>query len=291
MSELSPFLKEISAFIEARSMDVIRVSESYRGDEIATAEYKAVSPCQDVYSVAKTFTMTALGILYDRGLLRPDEKICDILADELPEAGMDPRWYGSTVDMALRHRLGLPGGFLDIDVNPSSDFTEDFLKYLFTYPLAYAPDTESRYSDGAYYLLARIGEKRAGMPLDSFLWREMLTKLDFQEMAWSHCPRGHVIGATGLYVHASDMVKLGLVYLNGGLYKGKRVLSREWTDLAVSRQYALDWNGDRSAYGKGGMYGQQLLVLPGQHRAVAIQSFCGDIGPLNGWIMQYGDRP
>ncbi len=286
---MSPFLEACRAFVEAQP--VIRLSQAYGDGEIETLECAPAAFCQNVYSVAKTFTMTALGVLYDRGSLRLEEKICDVLADELPESGMDARWRQSTVGMALKHQLGLPAGFLDIDVNRSADFTEDFLRYTLTQPLAYEPGTDARYSDGAYYLLARVAEKKAGMTLDNFLWRTLLLPLDFQEMAWSHCPMGHAIGATGLYIHSSDMVKLGMVYLNGGTYRGKRVLSEEWTALAVSRGFALDWDEQAITYAKGGMYGQLLMVLPAQRRAVAIQSFGADVNRVAERIRAYGDRP
>ncbi len=285
---MSCFLEACRAFIGDEP--VIRVSEVWRDGEIETMELMRINACQNVYSVAKTFTMTALGLLYDRGLLRLDEKICAVLADELPPSGMDPRWENATVEMALLHRLGLPLGFLDIDVNRSSSFTEDFLRYTLTYPLVYEPDTESRYSDGAYYLLARVAEKKAGMPLDNFLWRTLLTQLDFQEMAWSHCPMGHVIGATGLYIHSADMVKLGMVYLDGGMYRGRRVLSENWTSLVVSRGYALNWDKRHITYLKSGMYGQELVVVPSQHRVVALQSYKADSRRIVEWISDYGDR-
>ncbi|MBO4298144.1 MAG: beta-lactamase family protein [Clostridia bacterium] len=288
---MSRFLKEIDAFIDTQPFDIIRLSQSYRGGEIETLERTRTNPCQNVYSVAKTFTMTALGLLFDRGLLRPDEKICDILKDELPESGMDERWRGSTVEMALTHRLGLPGGFLDIDVSRSSEFTEDFLGYTLTYPLAYEPGAEARYSDGAYYLLARVAEKKAGMPVDNFLWRELLTKLDFQEMAWSHCPRGHVIGATGLYVNSIDMVKLGLLYLDRGLYRGERMLSEEWVNLAIEREFALDWDEEHRIFYKGGMHGQKLIIAPEQGRVVALQAFGANSQTIAEWVRDYGDRP
>ncbi len=36
------------------------------------------NPCNDIYSVTKVFTVTALGFLYDQGLWKPDDKICDL---------------------------------------------------------------------------------------------------------------------------------------------------------------------------------------------------------------------
>ena len=291
IAELSPFLSRCLAFVKDQSLRIIRVSEVYQGGEINTAECLSVSPCQNVYSIAKTFTMTAIGILYDKGLLRLNEKICDILSNETPKNGMDPRWQNATVEMALTHRLGLPEGFLDIDVQPSSSFTDNFLKYLFTYPLSYEPNTEARYSDGAYYLLARIVESKTGISLENYLWKEILTRLDFQELAWSHCPRGHAIGATGLYVHSADLVKLGMVYLNDGVYRNDRILSEEWVKTAIAREYALNRYGKHGAYGKGGMFGQELIVVPNQQRVIAIQAFCNDLSKINDFIFDYGNQP
>lgn len=278
-------------FISSQPFEIIRMTEIYEGGEPETVECTPTNPCQNLYSVAKTFTMTAIGLLYDKGMLRLDVKICDIFADELPDKGVDERWYNSTIETALKHRLGLPGGFLDIDVHRSSEFTDDFLRYLFTYPLMYTPDTKEAYSDGAFYLLARIGEKKSGMTLDNFLWENLLRKLDFQEMAWSHCPKGHVIGATGLYMHSSDAAKLGLVYLEKGVYHGERVLSEEWTEMAVSRGYAFDWDEQHRIYYKGGMNGQRLIIAPEQKRVVVMQSYGGNSQVVAEWVRDYGNRP
>lgn len=283
---MSKFIDDCAEFITAQSLDITRVSV-YKDGIIETVECVPANPCQNCYSVAKAFTMTAIGLLYDRGMIKLDEKICDIFSEELPKSGMDPRWYDCTVEMALKHRLGLPGGFLDIDCNPSSMFGEDYLNYMFTYPLEYTPDTDRVYSDGAYYLLSRIVEKKTGMGTDNFLWKEMLYKLGFQEMAWSHCPMGHVMGATGLYIHTSDMVKLGAVYLNGGTYNRERLISEEWVKLATENEYSLNWDEDRMMYSKGGMRGQKLFVIPSKNLAGAILSFEGDSDAVSDWIKNY----
>ena len=284
---MSRFLDELMQFINEKQYNVIRVSQVCGDGEIETAERREDCICRNTYSVSKTFTMTAIGLLVDRGLLRVDEKVCDILKDELPESGMDERWHISTVETALKHRLGLPGGFLDIDVTRSQEFTRDFLRYMLTYPLQYEPETGERYSDGAYYLLSRIAEKRAGMPIDDFLWKELLWDMDYRELAWSRCPMGHPMGATGLYINSADMVKLGQLYLSGGMYHGKRLLSEEWTKQAMEKGYAIDCDRQRKVFHKGGMYGQLLLMVPEQNRAIAVQSFGADGGEICKWVGEY----
>ncbi len=287
---MSRFLNELSAFLDTQSFPVIRIAEMHNGQAPAVLERAAANPCQNLYSVAKTFTMTAIGLLYDRHLIELDERVCDILADELPTAGMDERWYLGTVEMALTHKLGLPGGFLDIDVHHGTkEFGFDYLHYMLTYPLDYTPGEGEAYSDGAFYLLSRIVAKRANLPMENLLWKELFFPLGYREAAWSRCPMGYAMGATGLYITAEDAVKLGQVYLTGGLYEGKRILSEEWTAIAVRHHFALDWDHTHTIYAKGGMCGQSLMVCPSQNRVLMMQSYGGDCGAVMDFVRHYKD--
>ena len=287
---MSKFLDDFEAFIRTQPFDFIRFSHYVDGSKIETLEHIPANRCQNTYSVAKLFTATAIGMLWDRGLLRLDEKICDIFRDELPD-GTDERWEMNTVETVLTHRAGLPGGFMDIDCAPMQQFTRDYLGYLFTHPLAYTPDTESRYSDSASYLLSRVVSKITGQKLDDFLWENLLWDMEFAEMAWSCCPQGYPMGATGLHIHSEDMVKLGILYLHKGVYNGKRYLSEEWCNLTLENCYSIDWDETHSVYFKGGMYGQKLLVAPAQNRVIAMQAFGANSDVVAEWVRDYVRQP
>lgn len=286
---MSKFLDDCMKFIDTQPFDIIRMSEIHNDGEPETVNRMEISFCQNIYSGAKAYAMTAIGILYDQGKIRMEDKVCDILREFVPESGMDPRWETSTVDWAITHKLGIPGGFLDIDCNKSSDFTDDFLNYMLTYPLAYTPGTDRRYADGSTYVLSRLVSAITGEKLDDFLWRELLVKMDFQEMAWSHCPKGYPIGATGMYVNSSDMVKLGYLYLKNGMYRGERLLSEEWVKMVLDREYVFEWDPTRSFFFKGGMYGQKLAVYPGQNRVIAMQGYGANSDVVTKWIRDYKD--
>ena len=286
---MSQFLDALAAYTETLPFGVFRFAEIVGDSDPETVEFVATNRCQNVYSVAKAFAMTAVGILWDRGQLRLEDKICDILSDALPESGMDERWRLCTVQMALAHRAGLPGGFLDIDVTPARTFGEDYLRYMLTAPLRYTPGTDSIYSDGAYYLVSRVAEAVSGLPLDDFIWKEIGLPLAFDELAWSHCPQGHAMGATGLYLSAGDMAKLGALYLGGGVYQGKRIFSEAWRDLAVEKRFSLDPHRTGAYYAKGGMNGQKLYIIPGQNRVVAMQSYGGNTEVIGDWIAAWKD--
>lgn len=282
----TPFLEAFRAKALELNTNLFSVSE-LRGDgDPVTLSLAETNPCQDVYSVAKAYTVTAVGLLYDRGLLSPDEMITDVLGDDLP-AGCDPKWYTTPLDWVLRHHVGLPAGFLDIDAVDANIFGEDFLAYFLSHPLGEDHGTAHHYTDGAFYLAGRLVEKRAGMPLDTFLWKELFYPLGYREAAWSRCPRGYAMGATGLYIRSEDMTKLGAVYMGGGVYHGRRYLSEEWVNLVRARGYELGRVGIRDAFGKGGAFGQMLLIIPEESRVVAWQGFGGDIWPLIRFAADY----
>lgn len=221
------------------------------------------------YSVAKAFTMTAIGMLWDQGRIRVEDSVYEILQDEFPE-GFDLGWKEVTVEHLLTHKVGFGRGFLDIDVEDISEYpSDDFQKIVLLEPLVHTPGTKYVYTDAAYYLLSRIVTKISGQRLDDFL-RPMLFKvMGFQELAWSTCPSGYCMGATGLYMRTRDMVKLGFVYANAGCYYGERVVSEEWVKLVMEQGYEFKLQGDTEIYAKGGMYGQMLAFIPEQHLACA----------------------
>jgi CubicO group peptidase (beta-lactamase class C family) len=80
------------------------------------------------------------------------------------------------------------------------------------------------------------------------------------------------MGATGLYLRTEDMVKLGILYLNKGLWKGTRVISEEWVDLVLEQGYEFKDQGNGWA-GKGGMNGQMLTFHTKKGLAVAWHSY------------------
>ena len=271
---MSVFLKAFSDFMGTREHHMHRVAEFRAGGEVACVQLSPSLPCQNIYSVAKVFTVAAVGILVDMGLLSTDDTVTEALGDLCPDA-FDPRWKETTVHMLLRHQVGLPESFMDIDSENAHTFGEDYLSYVMNHPLRADHGTKYTYTDASHYLLSCIVENRSGLSLDNLLWREMFYPMEFRDAAWSHCPRGHAIGSTGLYLRIEDMIKMGGLYLQGGVWNGQRLLSEKWVETAVERQYEFYPVGTQGAYGKGGMLGQMLLIIPQHQRVVAWQAASG----------------
>ena len=282
---MSRFLDDFKNRAEEWGYHIFRVSEITDKNDPETLEINPAGACLNSYSVAKVFTVTAIGMLYDKGLIALDEKVVDIFPEYVSEK-TDPLFNKMTVDHLMRHACGFTPGMLDIDCyGIHENFGEDFLKYIFETPLRYEPGTGSSYSDAAFYLLSRIFSAKYREKMDDYLWKTLFYPLGFQEVAWSRCPHNYPMGATGLYIRSRDMAKLGLVYLNKGIYQEKRIISEEWVDIVFSNSYELHPEADGKVLNKGGMFGQQLVIIPSQNRVVAWHGF--DNKPTKGNLLEW----
>lgn len=260
------------------------------GEQSVSIDITPASRCHNSYSTAKLFTAAAVGLLVDRAELSIDEPIYPILAPYFPET-FDPRWKEVTVEHLLTHFVGFGEDFRDIDIDsedPRSWGTDDYLGRAVSNDLVYPPGEKEVHSDAAFYLLSRVVAVRAGKGLDDFLRDEFFVPMRFAEYAFSRCPHGYALGATGIYLSAEDMAKFGAMYAAGGVYRGRRCLSEEYVRRSIQRHYALYPIGeDGFRFQKGGMNGQVIYINTRTGLAAAIQSFGGDLGDIEKILLEH----
>ncbi len=255
----------VKKVIADNGLNIYTVCE-YRDGICTTLDLTEAANCRNCYSVAKAFVVTAIGMLEDRGLLTTDDPVFPVFADRFP-ADYDEKWKRVTIAHAMTHTIGFARGFLDIDCDVMSEYpADDLLHMVLSHPLEYEPGAFYAYSDAAFYLLSRIVTEKSGMLLDDFLRQNLFVPMKFREYAMSKCPRGYPIGATGLYITTEDMLKLGILYMQNGVYEGKRYLSERFVQKALGR---FEFRVNRNGFAKGGMYGQLLYFDPVRKQVVA----------------------
>jgi hypothetical protein len=249
-------------------------------EDLKSTTIKGGNPCQNCYSVTKAYCVTAIGMLFDEGKIKVTDTIGSIFAEELAEYGIDPTaWNKVTIHDVMRHRAGFEHGLLDIDAEDSTKWdSQDYLKLVLSEPLVYEPGEKRVYTDAAFYLISRVVTKISGEMLDEFLAARLFNLTECREFAFSTCPEGYPIGATGLYIRSADVAKLGYIYLNGGTYGDTRIISQEWVETVIKNGYELGSSGD--GYAKGGMRGQYLYINFDKKVVVAWHSY--DPDDLNG---------
>jgi CubicO group peptidase (beta-lactamase class C family) len=132
-------------------------------------------------SVTKQFTATAIMLLVEDGKLRLDEDFTVYLPDYPKPA------QTITVDQLLTHTSGIPGytelpGFgiaVGMDVTPAQ-MIERFNRL----PLQFAPGTQIRYNNSAYFLLGAIIERVSGKSYADFMAERVFEPLGMRDTAY-----------------------------------------------------------------------------------------------------------
>lgn len=261
------------------------------------ADFQPGNPGHDCYSTAKAITSIAVGILYDRGLLKLTDTLGQYLGKYFTDK-TDPKWKDLTIHQVMRHRTGAKYG-IDFD-NTNAHLWEDpeWLHTLFAVPIVKEPESELVYSDGSYYIIGRVVEEITGMDLELFMQKEVFVPLGCHVNAWSRDVNGHTVGGTGLYFRTEDLAKIGWLWANEGMWGDRRIYSKEWSDLFVNFEidrvanygYGIARLADGVVAG-GGMYGQGVCADLNRKRAVAFHCFDphGKTAGLNGFCATMKD--
>ena len=98
---------------------------------------------------------------------------------------------------------------------------------------------------------------------------------------WGVDPNGYCIAASELCLSVEDMNKLGILFINKGIYKGKRIVSEEYVNMCSKGQIKTKGWGDYSnqfwmipegdGYRADGAYGQLTLIWPKYDLILSIQ--------------------
>ncbi|MBE6623674.1 MAG: serine hydrolase [Ruminococcaceae bacterium] len=266
--------------VEVHSITVYR-----RGEKIisfAVAPYD-LSHKKHIYSVSKSFTSTAIGIACDMGYLSLDEKIVDIFPEKCPENISE-----NLAEMTLLNVLSMNTGHENCVMQKMVN-SPDPVKAFLDEEVQYKPGTHFAYNTGATFIASACLTKRTSCTVLDFLSKHLFSHMGIECPKW-YSYAGISEGGVGIHMSTEDMAKLGFLYLNGGLWQGKRLLSKGYVKKAVSvlsdsalngsadwcAGYGLQfWRNAREGYRGDGAYGQLLMVFPKRDIVVALIGECG----------------
>lgn len=240
--------------------------------EISPEPYSA-DDVTEVYSLSKTFMSTVAGIAWDLGLFSLDDRLVDIFPDKVPEHISE-----NLAKMTVKNILSMNSGHESCRMG-FMKHSDDVVKEFMRHEPKFEPDTHFAYNTGATCVAAAIIERLTGRDFFDFAAEYLFLPLGITDAYWSKCEDGTCEGGVGLHISARSIAKLGIMYINNGMYNGKRILSKEWIDIATSAISDNSGNGDENwcagyglqiwrncsgGYRGDGAYGQFCVVLPEQ---------------------------
>ena len=234
----------------------------------------SIDKVHDIWSCTKSFTATAAGLMIEEGLIALDQ----------PAMEHEPLLRELYPTVTYRHFLTMTSGY---DAQGDSRWGEPSQDWSWTpydpAPPLFAPGTAYTYWDEAMIMAGRALTQAAGVSLNDYLDERVFRHIGITQREW--WGEGKVssdsimvkFGGTGLKMSAQEQARFGLLYLNGGRWKGEQLVPAAWVAAATSNQVPADLvlaDTDRKSADGRGTYGYNWWIIPAtdEHPAAAYTS-------------------
>ena len=281
-AEIACFLEKLATDREIGAQSVM-IARYGRVIAEAAREPYTLSLWKNAFSESKTLTALAIGFLFDEGKLRLDERLADIFPERIPalQKLVPP-------NLNLRHLLTMTSlaNFNEIQSMTSDDWVRDY----FDAGFHGAAGSAFQYNSLNSFMLSAVVKEKSGMGLSDYLERKLFRPLAIRNYCWEKSPDGVEKGGWGLYIRPEDLLKVGELLRENGLFRGERLLSERWMK-AMCRPHATPtentgdfrygfhvWVGKQSGSRLiNGMFGQNVIVYPETGYSVAVSASNPDL--------------
>lgn len=260
-------------------------SGNYHGDLVTWNR----SMLHHIHSDAKSITSACIGIAIDLGFIESvDESIFDYLPEHqhLNSDGKDKITIENLLTMtsALEwDEWGAPNNSPDNPVIGIWLSEKDPLSFILERSLIGEPGTYFNYCGGNMDVLGEILRYASNMSLDDFSNKYLFEPLGIDSRNWSQFENGVIDAASGLKITPRDIAKIGVTFLNEGVWNGTQIISERWVEKSAtpfpgnheinipgedSGRFGYSYSWWTKQYSISNMYfafgwgGQQIMVLP-----------------------------
>ena len=227
-----------------------------------------------IHSNTKSIMSTLIGIALDRA---------EIESVHQPVLDLFPNTFVANTDrrkriMTLKHLLTMTSGFncQDSYLHRYVGLTAmrrspDWAQHVLDLPMIAEPGQAFEYCNGVTFLLSAILQNVTGMTALDYAKKHLFQPLGISDVAWPSTPMGVTIGYGEMWLLPTDMAKFGWLFLNGGKWANRQIVSKAWVENATRRQtdgtlfdhYGYQWWLDVGGYYMAvGFQGQFIFVVP-----------------------------
>jgi CubicO group peptidase (beta-lactamase class C family) len=257
---LCSLLEEVnSKNVAINSILVIRngyiVLETNKGD---------IDQPRPLYSSTKSVTSAIIGLAITQGIINsPDQSIDDFF--QFPSS--DPSRQ-EIRNITLSHLLTMSSGADWPELSTSymhpknpvyqMHMSSNWVEFILKRRLVSKPGTRFNYNSGCSHLLIAALTK-TGINVENYAYENLFKPLGIlkDQYVWSKDPQNIPNGSHGLVMKPRDMAKIGYLYLKGGVWEGKQLISKQWITESTKRQIEINWGGKIAKY-----YGYQWYIQP-----------------------------
>jgi CubicO group peptidase (beta-lactamase class C family) len=261
------------------------------------------STLRNTRSATKTIAGMLTGIAVDRGLLRGvDVRVMPLFPDKRPVANPDPRKNSITLEdfMTMSSVLECDDWNNFSRGNEERMYLiEDWIKFTLDLPVrGYAPWVTKpkdakygrtfSYCTAGAFMTGQVVARTTHRTVEDFARDNLFAPLGIEKLNWPHSGLGLAMTGGGLELRSRDLLKLGQLYLDSGMWEGKRVVSADWVKRSTTPHAQIDettdygyfwWLKTFTANGKSypaffmtGNGGNKVVVMPSANLVAVITS-------------------
>ncbi|MEP7185861.1 MAG: serine hydrolase [Rhodanobacter sp.] len=259
----------------------------------------------DTRSAGKSFASLLLGMAIDHGArVSAQTPVLSMFPQDKPVMHVDKDKRAITVGELMSMQSGLACDDND-DHSPGGENTmqtqhdqRDWYRYTLDLPMAQAPGADKAvYCSAGINLLGGVVRQATGRQLTDLFQDWIAGPMQMRGYHLNLMPDGDAYLAGGIYMRPRDMLKLGQLYLDGGVWNGRRLIDQRWIDASTKRHatfgpnhdYGYAWHlhafrvdgYDYRGYAAEGNGGQFVIVVPELDLVVAITA--GNYGEFSVW--------
>lgn len=225
------------------------------GEELGIVEHSK-STLHDTRSISKSVISALMGIAIDKGLI---ESVDQNIASFFPDYSLDGDKSNWTLEHFLTMTTGLDWNEFEVSYESlKNDETQMILSdnpipYVLSKSLKNKPGKEFNYCSGATQVLAHIIERVSKMSIDEFARVNLFEPLEITNYEWVKMSKDggsdNYSASAGLRLNSRDLLKIGLLYRNEGIWNGRKVLEKNWIRDSFTPYVTFQVNNQEVRYG------------------------------------------
>jgi len=202
----------------------------YKDDALILEEYFAYATQEKPHyqmSITKSIASYAVGIAIDQKKINNED---DYILKYFPNINPS-KLSENTKQIKIKDVLSMQSG-LQIKKRAIDEKKDNVTEQVLTKSNTLVPGTKYKYQGINPNMMVDILKKTTGYDMDDFVDKYLFGPMGITDYSFGESANGMTKAAAGMKLRSRDMLKIGVLCLNKGIYNKKRIISKNWVNKA-----------------------------------------------------------
>ena len=190
----------------------------------------------ELRSCSKLLVAMAMGIAIENNLFSLEERVYDYIENYITNDNNKDKIRKWTIRTLLTHTTGYEKMLMsNKEIIEKNLDKSKLLEYVLNYDIINEPNTKYVYNNVEPFIISILFKIKHNIDLELYIKENIFDKMDIVDYTWEkygkYCP-----GCTGLYLLPNDFHKLGMLFINDGMYNNVSIVPSNWINEMTKLQ-------------------------------------------------------